>query len=148
MNQSVLLFLLVTFSFHPKKGTTLASPTGNLPGKYSNRVVALGQGFFQILMWHGVLFFSVLLRRCGLVLASHLGDPSLFILQERLEQLQLYVLTPPSGRTRRLATGEPVNIPADFDLDSLYVEVLRALCSQMSLPTSGTRSRSSNGSKK
>ena len=51
MNQSVLLFLLVTFSFHPKKGTTLASPTGNLPGKYSNRVVALGQGFFQILMW-------------------------------------------------------------------------------------------------
>ena len=51
MNQSVLLFLLVTFSFHPKKGTTLATPTGNLPGKYSNRVVALGQGFFQILMW-------------------------------------------------------------------------------------------------
>ena len=51
MNQSVLLFLLVTFSFHPKKGTTLASPTGNLPRKYSNRVVALGQGFFQILMW-------------------------------------------------------------------------------------------------
>ena len=51
MNQSLLLFLLVTFSFHPKKGTTLASPTGNLPGKYSNRVVALGQGFFQILMW-------------------------------------------------------------------------------------------------
>ena len=51
MNQSVLLFLLVTFSFHPKKGTTLASPTGNFPGKYSNRVVALGQGFFQILMW-------------------------------------------------------------------------------------------------
>ena len=51
MNQSVLLFLLVTFSFHPKKGTTLASPTGNLPGKYSNRVVALGQDFFQILMW-------------------------------------------------------------------------------------------------
>ena len=51
MNQSVLLFLLVTFSFHPKKGTTLASPTGNLPGKYSNRVMALGQGFFQILMW-------------------------------------------------------------------------------------------------
>ena len=51
MNQSVLLFLLVTFSFHPKKGTTLASPTGNLPGKYPNRVVALGQGFFQILMW-------------------------------------------------------------------------------------------------
>ena len=51
MDQSVLLFLLVTFSFHPKKGTTLASPTGNLPGKYSNRVVALGQGFFQILMW-------------------------------------------------------------------------------------------------
>ena len=51
MNQSVLLFLLVAFSFHPKKGTTLASPTGNLPGKYSNRVVALGQGFFQILMW-------------------------------------------------------------------------------------------------
>ena len=103
---------------------------------------------FQILMWHGVLFFSVLLRRCGLVLASHLGDPSLFILQERLEQLHLDVLTPPSGRTRRLATGEPVNIPADFDLDSLYVEVLRTLCSQMSLPTSGTRSRSSNSSKK
>ena len=51
MDQSVLLFLLVTFSFHPKKGTTLASPTGNLPGKYSNREVALGQGFFQILMW-------------------------------------------------------------------------------------------------
>ena len=48
MNQSVLLFLLVTFSFHPKKGTTLASPTGNLPGKYSNRVVALGQsGLFS-----------------------------------------------------------------------------------------------------
>ena len=47
---------------------------------------------------------------------------------------------PPSRRTRRLAAGEPVNIPADLDLDSLFVKDLLTLCSQLSLPTAGTRS--------
>lgn len=55
MSQPVLLFLLAThvpslFTW-PKKKTTLASLTGNLRGKYSNLVVALGQGLFYILMW-------------------------------------------------------------------------------------------------
>ena len=54
--------------------------------------------------------------------------------------LQLDVLMPPSRRTRRLAAGEPVNIPADLDLDSLFVKDLRTLCSQLSLPTARTRS--------
>lgn len=95
---------------------------------------------FQILMWRGVLLFSILLWRCGLVLASHLGDPGVFILQEKLEQLQLDVLTPPSGRTRRLATWEPVKIPVDLDLDSLYLKVLCTLCFQMRIATARTRS--------
>ena len=32
---------------------------------------------------------------------------------------------PPSWRTRRVAAGEPVNIPADLELDSLFVKDLR-----------------------
>lgn len=44
---------------------------------------------------------------------------------------------PPSRRTRSLAAGEPVNIPADLDLDGLYVKDLRNLCNQL---TTGTRS--------
>ena len=47
---------------------------------------------------------------------------------------------PPSRRTRRVAAGELVNIPADLDLDSLFVKDLRTLCSQLSLPATGTRS--------
>ena len=47
---------------------------------------------------------------------------------------------PPSRRTRRVAAGELVNIPADIDLDSLFVKDLRTLCSQLSLPATGTRS--------
>ena len=46
---------------------------------------------------------------------------------------------PPSRRTRRVAAGEPVNIPADLHLDSLFVKDLLTLCSQLSLPTAGTR---------
>ena len=103
---------------------------------------------FQILMWHGVLFFSVLLRRCGYSsrLSPWRSQSFYFAGEARTASVRRSNAT--FGRTRRLATGESVNIPADFDLDSLYVEVLRTLCSQMSLPTSGTRSRSSNGSKK
>ena len=71
---------------------------------------------------------------------SRLGDPGLFILREKLEQLQLHVLMQSSQRTQRLGTGEPVNIPADLDLDSLFVKDLRTLCSQLSLPTAGPRS--------
>ena len=95
---------------------------------------------FQIQMWCGVLFFSSVLWRCGLVLASRLGDPGLFTLREKLDQLQLDVLMQSSRRRQRLGTGEPVNIPADLDLDSLFVKDLRTLCSQLSLPTAGTRS--------
>ena len=47
---------------------------------------------------------------------------------------------PPSRRTRRVAAGEQANIPADLDLDSLFVKDLPTLCSQLSLPTAGTRS--------
>ena len=32
---------------------------------------------------------------------------------------------PPSWRTRRVAAGEQVNIPADLELDSLFVKDLR-----------------------
>ena len=39
---------------------------------------------FQIFMWRGILFFSILLWRCGLVLAFRLGDPGVFILREKL----------------------------------------------------------------
>ena len=47
---------------------------------------------------------------------------------------------PPSRPTRRVAAGELVNIPADLDLDSLFVKEIRTLCSQLSVPTAGTRS--------
>lgn len=47
---------------------------------------------------------------------------------------------PPSRRTRSVAAGEPVNIPADLDLDGLYVKDLRNLCNQLTLPDTGTRS--------
>ena len=47
---------------------------------------------------------------------------------------------PPSRRTRRVAAGELVNIPADLDPDGLFVKEIRTLCSQLSVPTTGTRS--------
>ena len=77
---------------------------------------------FQILMWRGVLFFSSLLWRCGLVLASRLGDPGLFNFREKLKQLQLDVVMQSSRRTQRLGTGEPVNIT--FQLTSTWIACL------------------------
>ena len=50
------------------------------------------------------------------------------------------VLMPPTRQTRRLAAGEPVKIPADLVLDSLFVKDFRTLCNQLSLPATGTRS--------
>ena len=47
---------------------------------------------------------------------------------------------PPSRRTRGVAAGEPVDIPADLDLDSLFAKDLRTFCTQLSLPTDGARS--------
>ena len=94
--------------------------------------------FFQILMQRGILFFSILLWRCGSCLSPWRSRR--FILREKLWQLQLYVLMPPSRRTRRVAADDPVNILADLDLDSLLVKDLRTLCSQLSLSTAGTRS--------
>ena len=95
---------------------------------------------FQILMRRGILFFSILLWRCGLLLAFRLGDPGVLFCGRSSNSFSYYVLMPPSRRTRRVAAGEPVNIPADLDLDSLFVKDLRTLCSQLSLPTAGTRS--------
>ena len=46
---------------------------------------------------------------------------------------------PPSRRTRSVA-AEPVNIPADLDLDGLYVKDLRNFLSRLNLPATGTRS--------
>ena len=45
-------------------------------------------------------------------------------------------------RAQRLGTVEPVSIPADLNLDGLFVKDLSycTLCSQLSLPTAGTRS--------
>ena len=84
---------------------------------------------FQILMRRGILFFSILLWRCGLFLAGRSSN-----------SFSYYVLMPPSRRTRRVAAEEPMNIPANLDLDSLFVKDLRTLCSQLSPPTAGTRS--------
>ena len=95
---------------------------------------------FQILMRRGILFFSILLWRCGLLLAFRLRDPGVLFCGRSSKSFSYYVLMPPSRRTRLVAAGEPVNIPADLDLDSLFVKDLRTLCSQLSLPTAGTRS--------
>ena len=46
---------------------------------------------------------------------------------------------PPSRRTRSVAAGDLVNIPADLDLNRLYVRDLRNLCSQLTLSATGTR---------
>ena len=46
---------------------------------------------------------------------------------------------PLSRRTRSVA-AEPVNIPADLDLDALYVKDLRNLLSRLNLPATGPRS--------
>ena len=46
---------------------------------------------------------------------------------------------PPSRRARSVA-AEPVNIPADLDLDGLYVKDLRNLLSRLNLPATGPRS--------
>ena len=46
---------------------------------------------------------------------------------------------PLSRRTRSVA-AEPVNIPADLDLDGLYVKDLRNLLSRLNLPATGPRS--------
>ena len=48
---------------------------------------------------------------------------------------------PPSRRTRGVAAGDLVNIPADLDLNRLYVRDLGNLCSQLTLPATGTRAQ-------
>ena len=101
-------------------------------------------------MWRSVLFFSSLLWCCGLVLASRLGDPGLFIFREKLKQLQLDVVMQSSRRTQRLGTGEPGNII--FQLTSTWIACLwktSVLCvvNWAFLPPEHAP-RSSNGSKK
>lgn len=46
---------------------------------------------------------------------------------------------PPFWRTRSVAATETVNIPADLDLDSLYVKDLRHFLSQLNFPATGPR---------
>ena len=46
---------------------------------------------------------------------------------------------PPSHRTRSIAAGDLVNIPADLDLNCLCVRDLWHLCSQLTLSATGTR---------
>ena len=48
-------------------------------------------------------------------------------------------IMPPSRRTRSVAAGDLVHIPADLDLNRLYVRDLRNLCSQLTLSATGTR---------
>ena len=54
--------------------------------------------------WRSFLFKCVVALRIS----------SRLIFREKLEPLQLDVLTQSSRRTQRLGTGEPVNIPADL----------------------------------
>ena len=45
---------------------------------------------------------------------------------------------PPTRRKRNVA-DQPVNIPADLDLEGMYVKDLRTLCNRLKLPTTGLR---------
>lgn len=45
----------------------------------------------------------------------------------------------PPTRGKRSIADQPVNIPADLDLEGMYVKDLRTLCTRLKLPTTGVR---------
>ena len=93
------------------------------------------QVFFQFSLYLG-LSLSPLWSNLALLV---LDRKILLNFLPQTPEIHASVPMPPSRRTHSVAAKQ-VNIPADLDLDGLYVKDLRNLLSRLNLPATGTRS--------